>query len=137
MRGEDDSWIPAFRDEPVASESLGNLHNQIMAAIRRDPVDFHVRMELARRRRWGLAFAASWLSLGLICLTALIFMPQVWWSMLLGKIRFAVGLGIAVESLWREYSWQLTGFAVTAGFLIAGLKGRTSRLGMDDTRATW
>ncbi|CAA7600203.1 Hypothetical protein DEACI_0855 [Acididesulfobacillus acetoxydans] len=135
MHEGNDSWIPAFQDKPLASGTLSDFHAQIMVKVLSDPVDFRARTELARRRRWGLAFVGSWLGLGLSCLWVLIFMPQAGWGFLLGKIRFAVGLGIAAESLWQEYSWHLTGLAVTAGFLVAGLKGRSSSLGPEDSRA--
>lgn len=137
MQEGDGFWIQVFQDKSVAPEALDGLHDQLMAEILSGPVNFAARMELARRRKWGLAFVGSWLGLGLAFLLLFVFLPQVWLSEIWGKLQFVFGLGVALASFWQEYSWHLIGLIITAGFLIAGFKGNSPLTRTEDTRVSW
>ena len=142
-----ENWLTqAFPDKPVGQERLDLLQGNIMAQILSQPVDFLNERLLAKRRRWGLVFAGSWLGLGLAILLLMLLKGQLllaWLgptlsSFYLAFVQFGLGwlnlwqdikvfadLKVPLLILWQEYSWQMMGMVVVVAVFVYGLRSKT------------
>lgn len=125
-----ENWLTqAFLDVPIRQADLEGMQDNIMAQILKAPVDFADERMLAKRRRWGLLFAGSWLGLGLIVLVLIVvfFNHQVIFAglqlffSLVTQLKLLLALKDPLLMLWQEYSWQLTGMVVILASLGRGL----------------
>lgn len=88
MEKTDNLWIQLFPEKTIPEQALQNLQKNIMTEILSHPIDFAAVALLARRRRWGLLFAGSWLGVGIGALLLLWFQERAVAGFISGSLSY-------------------------------------------------